>query len=311
MEQKRDCPKTKILMVDDEPTIISIYQHLYQQNLFPWFDSRITVSTANSGDRALDLLQRERFDLLVTDFNHPGPSGIEFIGAVKKICPELSIIVCSGLNSLGARIKELFSAGVRDFLSKPFHISELSQAIYRVLIEDKTGSFYIRQCMASLCGHISFLLAPKAKLEWGLIRLSRQPDSLKIEDCSEALILGYKIPPPPYLAKAAEVIGDFPLERFISATLECIQRQDVVALDFPPVQIVNKDDHQAITTMNLSTLACIPPPPQLSKIDCIHLFPHSFDCSLPANWSNILKGVKKELSSYFHPIYGLTYGLSA
>ncbi|MEW6379510.1 MAG: response regulator [bacterium] len=296
MDQKNchDLTKPRILFVDDCPDLLLLYETLFQK-----YGQGIVFSTVDSGDRALELLRREPIDLLVTDLTHCGDSGIFFLETIKKTRPDLPVIVCSG-NSSTAKVEEAFRAGVKDYVIKPFHPSCLIQAVGNVLFEGKEGTGYIRQCLTMVCHHISFLLAPNCKSEWGFIGL-RQPDSITIEDCSKAVTRAYEIPPPPYLTNIPEVSGNFPLERFTPPTLECIQRQHVVTLDFPAIRIVEKE-HGQTNTLNLSTLFCIPVLTQLSEVQCIHLFPHTLDFPLPDNWNIILQKAEEQLSSTLQPI---------
>lgn len=296
MDQKncRNLKKPRVLFVDDCPDLLLLYENLFQK-----YDQGILFSTAQSGDGALELLRREPVDLLVTDLTHCGDSGISFLDTIRKTWPGVQVIVCSG-NSSTARVEEAFQAGVKDYVIKPFHPSCLIQAVGNVLFEGKEASGYIKQCLTMVCHHISFLLAPNCKSEWGLIGL-RQPDSITIEDCSKAVTRAYEIPPPPYLTSIPEVSGNFPLERFTSPTLECIQRQQVVTLDFPAVRIVEKEHGQA-STLNLSTLLCIPLFTRLSEVRCIHLFPHPLDFPMPDNWNIILQKAEEQLASTLQPL---------
>ena len=287
--------KARVLFVDDCPDLLLLYETLFQK-----CNQGIAFFAVQSGDKALDLLQRESFDLLITDLTHCGGSGIPFLEVIRKSWPDLPVIVCSGYSS-PSKVEDAFQTGVKDYIIKPFHPGCLMQTIRNVLFESKVGAGYIKQCLAMVCHHISYLLAPGCKSEWGLIGL-KKPDSITIEDCSEAVTRAYKIAPPPYVTNIPEVSGNFPLERFTSLTLECIQTKNVVTLDFPGIRIVEKECDQD-KIMNLSTLFCIPLVSQVSEVQCIHLFPHSLDFPLPASWSIILQQAEKQLASSLYPVH--------
>ncbi|MEW5803589.1 MAG: response regulator [bacterium] len=295
-----DLEKTKVLFVDDCPDLLLLYETLFQK-----CDQDVIFRAVQSGDKALDLLRGEHFDLLITDLTHCGGSGIPFLELIRNFWPDLPVIVCSGYSST-TKVEEAFQSGVKDYIIKPFHPSCLIQAIRNVLFESKVGTGYIKQCLAMVCHHISYLLAPNCKSEWGLIGV-KKPDSISIEDCSDAVTAAYRITPPPYSASIPETSENFPLERFTPPTLECIQTKNVVTLDFPGIQIVEKSRDQA-RVLSLSTLFCIPLFIHLPEVQCIHLFPHSPNFPVPVSWSIILKKAEKQLASSLHPIQRINTG---
>jgi CheY-like chemotaxis protein len=70
----------------------------------------------------------EAWDLLVTDFNMPGASGLDLAREVKTVRPDLPVILISGYLDDGVRAAAL-ELGVRALLAKPFTIEELEAAV--------------------------------------------------------------------------------------------------------------------------------------------------------------------------------------
>ena len=91
------------------------------------------VSAYLEQGEALDaLLAGERFDMVVTDLNMPGISGLEVARAIRDTCPDVPVIVVSGY------ITDIFrtqaeAAGVRELISKPHEVEELRDAVQRHL----------------------------------------------------------------------------------------------------------------------------------------------------------------------------------
>ncbi|WP_143150080.1 response regulator, partial [Agrobacterium pusense] len=85
------------------------------------------IEEAGSGEDALDLITRQRFDVLVTDLGLPGMSGAELANAARLINPELGIVVASGQSGLPDNIPE----GAR-LLSKPFDPEQLKAIVAEV-----------------------------------------------------------------------------------------------------------------------------------------------------------------------------------
>ncbi len=76
-----------------------------------------------------------RFDLLLTDHMMPYLNGMELANEVRTLCPQISIILCSGFqDALGDLSKEtLAHHGIHGFLKKPFRRTELGKTIARIL----------------------------------------------------------------------------------------------------------------------------------------------------------------------------------
>ncbi|MGC8792781.1 MAG: response regulator [Bryobacteraceae bacterium] len=78
-----------ILLVDDNKLGLSARKALLEEQGY-------RVTTAASGEAALELFRRARFDLVITDFKMPGMNGIELIRAIRAERPAVPIILISG-----------------------------------------------------------------------------------------------------------------------------------------------------------------------------------------------------------------------
>jgi DNA-binding NtrC family response regulator len=111
----KDTPR--VLVVDDEIGLRdTMFKRLKKRGL--------EVSTAGSGEEALDILSRDPFDVIVLDVKMPGIDGIETLKRIKAIQPDYEVIILSGHASLdlARRIVEL---GGFDYLLKPFDFEDL------------------------------------------------------------------------------------------------------------------------------------------------------------------------------------------
>lgn len=81
---------------------------------------------------ALELLAKQRFDLMVTDMRMPGMDGLEFIRRARALDAHLAIVAITAFGSLETGLRAL-EAGAQDYLSKPFRSDELSTKIERTL----------------------------------------------------------------------------------------------------------------------------------------------------------------------------------
>ncbi len=115
---------SRILVVDDEPYI----RDLVRENL----RSRShEVAVAANGVEALDLLSRERFDILVTDVVMPGMDGLELVKRAKRAHPHMRVIVLTAYPRQ-SDIGDFLLQGADEFLPKPFRANDLFAAIRRV-----------------------------------------------------------------------------------------------------------------------------------------------------------------------------------
>ena len=121
-----------ILYVDDDESLLFLCKRLLER-------SGYRVTTASSGDRGLALLRDPsvELDLLLTDYNMPGMTGLELARHVRALKPQLPIAIASGFitDELRAQAREL---GVHDLVFKPNVVQEYCDVVDRLLGIDST-----------------------------------------------------------------------------------------------------------------------------------------------------------------------------
>jgi CheY-like chemotaxis protein/predicted regulator of Ras-like GTPase activity (Roadblock/LC7/MglB family) len=118
--------KKLLLIVDDEPELLLSIKSGFEHN------GRFRILTAENGRDALDLLDRNKVDLVVTDLRMPVMDGIELLSVMSESFPEVPHIV---MTAFGAPLieKQLKRAGAIEVLEKPLDIDALEQAVSRAL----------------------------------------------------------------------------------------------------------------------------------------------------------------------------------
>ena len=117
--------KAKVLLVDDEPAVLkcltSVLSRLGHQ-----------VTTAHSGEEALDHLEHRPYDLVVTDFRMPGISGADVVEAIRERQDDVAIILITGLVD---ELPDWLRTGPESVrvLAKPFALGQFFQEIDRAL----------------------------------------------------------------------------------------------------------------------------------------------------------------------------------
>jgi DNA-binding NtrC family response regulator len=114
-----------ILVIDDESEMRSALSHALTRNGF-------SVESAASGMEALVKIKKDPFSLVITDIKMPEMSGMEVLGAVKKLAPGVPVIVITAYGSIHNAV-EAMQAGAADYLLKPFSFETLNVTVKKVL----------------------------------------------------------------------------------------------------------------------------------------------------------------------------------
>jgi two-component system response regulator HydG len=94
------------------------------------------VATAPDATAALEALQSDRIDLVVSDLVMPGMKGDALLGRVRDTFPQIPVIAITAFGSVENAL-ELTRAGASDYLTKPFRTRALLEAVARVLEETR------------------------------------------------------------------------------------------------------------------------------------------------------------------------------
>ena len=114
-----------ILVVDDEGAIrYSISKTLQRVGY--------QVSAAASGEEALEMLEEQNFDVVLTDIRMPGLTGVELLAKIKEKAPDSIVILMTGYASLGTAVESL-RLGAHDYLIKPSSSQDIRQSVARGL----------------------------------------------------------------------------------------------------------------------------------------------------------------------------------
>jgi two-component system response regulator AtoC len=118
--------KAKILLVDDEPGMLR-----YIKTLLEVEDHQ--VSTASTGEEALDLVQKGMApDLVLLDLLMPGIDGLETLENLRKLRPGVKVVMLSCVNDT-KKVVQAIRLGATDYITKPFQKAELDNIIDQCL----------------------------------------------------------------------------------------------------------------------------------------------------------------------------------
>ena len=116
-----------VLFVDDEDMIIEVAGELFEQLGYK-------VLTAGSGKEACEIYEKnkEQIDIVLLDMIMPDISGSDTYDKMKKIDPDIKVLLSSGY-SINGQATEIMDRGCNGFIQKPFKMKELSQKLREIL----------------------------------------------------------------------------------------------------------------------------------------------------------------------------------
>ncbi len=113
----------RILVVDDEEPVRAMIKSLLENT------ELYSVITVHDGKTAIDLLKRQTFDLLITDYNMPRMNGYELFKKCKIIRSTLPVIFVTGNKFQKGMIEKVKSQGNVDCVYKPFLVTNLIKTV--------------------------------------------------------------------------------------------------------------------------------------------------------------------------------------
>jgi len=122
-----------LLIIDDDNYV--------RGTLHDLFSVAHECHTADRAEQALEYLEFETYDVVLTDLSMPGLGGLEVLKRITERLPTTPVIVISG--QLDADREALLALGAFDFFSKPFLLEEVEDAVQRAIDyreEMKAGS---------------------------------------------------------------------------------------------------------------------------------------------------------------------------
>jgi CheY-like chemotaxis protein len=117
-----------ILVIDDDPVLRRVITLALEA-------AGHSVLRCENGKKAIDFLEHDRADLLITDIIMPEMDGVETVRAARRLHPGLPILAMSGGGSFDPAdyLGMAQAFGATDVLAKPFHAAELVERVAQLL----------------------------------------------------------------------------------------------------------------------------------------------------------------------------------
>ncbi|MDO8526012.1 MAG: response regulator, partial [Candidatus Omnitrophota bacterium] len=117
----------KFLIVDDEQDVVDNVSELFTLRTY-------AVITASSGRKALELVEKEKPNIIILDIRMPDINGIDVLKEVKKNYPKIRVIMLTGIEDEATKNMAM-ALGASGYFTKPYSYSELLD-ISRKLIQE-------------------------------------------------------------------------------------------------------------------------------------------------------------------------------
>jgi len=115
----------RILVVDDEPDMVESCVFFLER-------AGYQTRSASSGAAALQLLEQERFALVISDVRMPRMSGLQLLGEIKTRDPDIEVLLITGYPEIEAAVAAI-KQGAFDYLTKPYVEKELMERVEKAL----------------------------------------------------------------------------------------------------------------------------------------------------------------------------------
>jgi len=119
--------KLKILVLDDEEIVVARLKPSLEKEGY-------VVETFTDSRRAKDRLEKQKFDIVITDLKMANIDGMQLFYFVKEKWPDTAVVLISGFATLKVA-QEAVQKGVRNVITKPFKISQIKEIITKIRTE--------------------------------------------------------------------------------------------------------------------------------------------------------------------------------
>ncbi len=117
--------KSRILVVDDEESIREFLDIMLKKEGYE-------ITVAEDGQRALEIIKKKSFDMVISDLQMPNMNGVELLKEVKSIHPDLVFMIITAFGTTESAV-EAMKLGAYDYITKPFKIDEVRINIINAL----------------------------------------------------------------------------------------------------------------------------------------------------------------------------------
>jgi len=167
--------KRKLLLVDDDRAVLEFLSEVLG-------DEGYSVRCVSSGEAALDALNLERFELVISDVEMPEMRGEELLSAIHQRWPSQLVLLITAFGSIERAVRAVKN-GACDFVTKPFTVEVLVHAIERAVCERQMHREIVRLREETVRPPLTDIVAVSQKMRAAVdlaLRAAKVPSSVLI-----------------------------------------------------------------------------------------------------------------------------------
>jgi len=216
IDQNRE--KFNILVVDDEKIV--------RESTREWLkEEGFSVSTADSGQKALELMDENSFNMMLTDIKMPGMDGVELLAKAKQKNQDLTVIMMTAYAAVDSAV-DAMKQGALDYLTKPFDPDVLISMVTKVYQEFEIAEARVEQVDALiLSGGAQFFRPELGKNPYGYGVLPGVVTSMEFERLISGTGPGLSSNSRPEIGKLIHPETGKPVRKI--AWFQCVGSRDV------------------------------------------------------------------------------------
>ncbi len=123
--RRRNVHKKRVFIIEDDEEMRSLLTDMMTEEGFE-------ADSVENGSEAFRRLAKESFDLIVTDIRMPGLSGLDILPGLRRLQPDVPIIVITAFGGYDVRQRAL-ERGADAYLEKPIRLRELRTLIHEMV----------------------------------------------------------------------------------------------------------------------------------------------------------------------------------
>jgi len=124
---KNSIESYKVLIVDDDELIVESFERVFEE-----YTTGFDIDKTTDSKKALELIEKKNYDLVITDLVMPDVDGIQVLQKVKELQPDSEVILITAYSSTSSAL-DAMHFGAFDYITKPLDLSELKMRITRAI----------------------------------------------------------------------------------------------------------------------------------------------------------------------------------
>ncbi|HHN65804.1 MAG TPA: sigma-54-dependent Fis family transcriptional regulator [Nitrospirae bacterium] len=121
--------KGRVLVIDDEAIVRVSCERVLKPEGYE-------VMVTSRGDEAIELLEKEKYDVVLTDLKMPDMDGMEVLRIIKERWPDIQVVIITGYGTISTAVQAI-KMGAYEYIEKPFTPQDILEVVEKAMSERK------------------------------------------------------------------------------------------------------------------------------------------------------------------------------